>query len=83
MSNTTLIRFYKAHGVRNRTSKKVYELAMAESAAKEEERKIYARVLGSVVVSRYHYVYVDETTFDATNVQRKSWSTREHHNQFA
>ena len=77
------MRFYKANGVRNRTSKKVYELVMAGSAAKEEERKVYARVLGSVVVSRHHYVYVDETTFDGTNVQRKSWSSRAHHNQHA
>ena len=66
------MRFYKANGVRNRTSKKVYELVMAGSAAKEEERKVYARVLGSVVVSRHHYVYVDETTFDGrrTSAQR-------------
>ena len=65
LSVTTLLRFYKANGVRNRAAKKVYEIARAESETKEEERKIYARVLGSVIVSRHHYIYVDETTFDS------------------
>ena len=49
---------------------------MAESEEKEQERRVYAVVLDSVITSREHYIYVDETTFLGQQVQRKSWSTR-------
>ena len=69
----TLRRFYNANGIKFRTAKKNYMIAIARRPQLIPVRKEFAQLLGNIIEKELPLIYVDETTFNTQTCQRRSW----------
>lgn len=71
------------NGVKYRTGKAVYRSETQRSDEVLRNRKVFAKLIGNLIVLRRPLIYVDETTYNTWQMKAKSWSSSESPNLHA
>ena len=77
IGRTTLYRFYKANGLRYRNGKAIYRAEATKDMTILRRRRVFSKLLATLVASHKPIIYCDETTFNSWMMKAKSWSYEE------
>ena len=69
--------FYRQNNIQYQVGIVVYQKAMTDRVSLQAERCRFARMLANLIERRNDRIlWVDETTFNAFTVRKRSWSRR-------
>ena len=74
ISRHCLSQFYKRHNIRWRTTKNCYNISLRNHQELLPQRQEYAKLLSNCILSGKPLCYVDETTCQNWDIQKKAWS---------